>query len=455
MRNVLSQRVGLSLVLGCALAFSVQAQAPALLWTFDAGALIRSSPAVADDGTIYFGAYGTLYAITNMGSNKWEFPTQNVQDSSPAVAADGTIYYSSITPGSPGSGYLYAINPGGTERWRYLAQGGNGSPAIAADGTVYVSGYSSLHAVSPHGTNKWSYPMGAATSTLYLSPAVLKDQSVCIASYDYRKFYCLTTLGALIWSFSLETILGDSAALGADDIIYFPGHPLYAFSSAGTNLWTSQTNDFEQASPAVAKDGTIYIATSGSSLCAFSPSGEFKWQVLTNGYWPFSAGVTPAIDSAGTIYYPSFSVLYAISPAGNVQWSYPLLPDPETQYAVSRTSPTIGPDGTIYVTSANRLYAFAGTNKLADSPWPMYRQNARHTGKIEKPSLQQPKKRADANFEFQLYAQLGQTNVIETTTNLNTWTSLTSVVVTTVPQPVVDLTASNHPSRFYRSTAPP
>ena len=84
----------------------------------------------------------------------------------------------------------------------------------------------------------------------------------------------------------------------------------------------------------------------------------------------------------------------------------------------------------------------------------MYRGNYRHTGKIEKPTLKQPKKRADATFEFQLYAQLGQTNVIETTTNLNTWTSLTSVVVTTVPQPVVDLIGSNFPSRLYRTVSP-
>ena len=108
-----------------------------------------------------------------------------------------------------------------------------------------------------------------------------------------------------------------------------------------------------------------------------------------------------------------------------------------------------------FFTRGNRLYAVAtGTNGPADSPWPMFRGNYRHTGKIEKPALLQPKKRADANFEFQLYAELGQTNVIETSTNLSTWTSLTSVVATTVPQPVVDLTASNAPSRLYRSVAP-
>jgi hypothetical protein len=84
----------------------------------------------------------------------------------------------------------------------------------------------------------------------------------------------------------------------------------------------------------------------------------------------------------------------------------------------------------------------------------VYRQNARHTGKVEKPALKSPQRRSDANFQFELYGQLGQTNVIETTTNLNTWTSLTSIVVTTVPMDVVDLSASNSPSRFYRSNAP-
>ena len=446
MRNILKGAHVLSVALGCSVCQAAGAQGPAPLWTYDAADLIRSSPALADDGTIYFGAGGTLYAITNGGSNKWTFATQNRRDSSPAVATDGTIYYS-----SSGSGYLYAINPDGTQRWRYLAQSGNGSPAIAADGTVYVSGYVALHAVSPYGTNRWIYSMGPETSDQYRSPSVLGDQSICIADYDYRKFYCLTKDGAPIWNLQMGDIPGDSAGLGGDGSIYFSVHQLFAFSPAGTNLWSSQTNDFLQASPAVGKDGTIYIATSGSSLCAFTSSGEFKWQVLTNGYWPFSVGVTPAIDSAGTIYYPSFSVLYAISPAGDILWSFPLIPDPETAFHVSQTSPAIGPDGTIYVTSANRLYAFAGTNQLANSPWPMYRQNARHTGRIEKASIKAPGKRADANFQFQLYAATGQTQTVQTSTDLVSWSSLTNVVVTNVPMDVVDLSASNAQMRFYRT----
>jgi hypothetical protein len=84
----------------------------------------------------------------------------------------------------------------------------------------------------------------------------------------------------------------------------------------------------------------------------------------------------------------------------------------------------------------------------------MYRQNVRHTGKIEKPSLAQPQKRGDLNFQFQLYPSLlGQVYTIEMSTNLNIWTSLTSVVANTLPTDVADLTATNAAFRFYRASS--
>ena len=107
------------------------------------------------------------------------------------------------------------------------------------------------------------------------------------------------------------------------------------------------------------------------------------------------------------------------------------------------------------------LYAIAtGTNGPANSPWPMYRHDAQHTGRAQKsaaqsPSLKQPQKRSDANFQFQLYGQLGQSYTVETSTNLGEWSSLTSFVATTVPMDVVDLNASNYAARFYRTSSPP
>ena len=148
------------------------------------------------------------------------------------------------------------------------------------------------------------------------------------------------------------------------------------------------------------------------------------------------------------IYYCVSNSLWALNAQGQVQWAVTSPVEPIPGVYLANTSPVIGPDGTIYAALGSVLYAICGTNKLADSAWPMYRQNPRHTGKIEKPSLQQPKKRADANFQFQLYAQIDQTQTVQTSTDLITWICLTNIAVTNVPMDVVDLGASNFLARF-------
>ena len=49
------------------------------------------------------------------------------------------------------------------------------------------------------------------------------------------------------------------------------------------------------------------------------------------------------------------------------------------------SSPAIGSDGTVYVGSFDKkLYAIKTNSKgLAKSPWPMFRQNVRHTGRAK------------------------------------------------------------------------
>jgi hypothetical protein len=426
-----------------------QPQPGTVLWTFDTPDFIRSSPAVGLDGTIYLGASGNLYAITNSGSNKWVFATSGTQDDSPAVGSDGAIYYTSLSAGDS----LHAINSNGSSRWSYQAQAANSSVAIGWDNTIYVAGVSYLHAVSFYGTNLWKAPIPDVDPFGYFgSPALGRDGVIYYPSPNLG-LLAISTNGKQQWAFQASSSPGDSVAVGADGTIYVAAGPLYALAPSGTNLWTSDTNDFTGSSPAIGKDGTVYVPTSGGSLCAFNPAGQFEWQVLTNG--PTHGGKTPAVDSAGTIYYLAYSTLFAISPAGKVQWAMSLIHDPVDSFGTSLTSPTIGPDGTIYVTSARRLYAISGNNALADSSWPMYRQNCRHTGKMEKPALKPPQKRADANFDLQLYGQLGGTFTIEGSTNLNSWTSLTSFVATTVPMDVVDTKASNSLSKFYRAFGPP
>jgi hypothetical protein len=145
------------------------------------------------------------------------------------------------------------------------------------------------------------------------------------------------------------------------------------------------------------------------------------------------------------LYYCASNTLFAVTPQGSISWIF------APSQSISSVSPCIGPDGTIYAAFGSTLYALKGTNALGNTPWPMYRQNLRHTGKVEQPALQKPRKRADMNFEFQLAGETGQPYVIQRSADLFVWSSLTNLVATNPPATFVDLTASNYSSRFYRA----
>ena len=117
-----------------------------------------SAPAIGSGGTIYVGSHDThLYALNPDGTEKWRFKTGDAVISSPAVGSNGTIYFGSK------DAYFYAVNPDGTKRWRYQAGGAiHSSPAVGSDGTLYISDTANtLYAVtsSSSGPADSSWPM--------------------------------------------------------------------------------------------------------------------------------------------------------------------------------------------------------------------------------------------------------------------------------------------------------
>ena len=173
-----------ALVVGLSANLLAQPSLGTQLWAYASGNPIGGSPALAPDGTVYF-ANGTLFAITNAGSNKWSFPLGYASGySSPAVAADGTIYIS--------SGSLYAVNPGGSQKWAYPAGSEKGSPAIGLDGTVYIHGYHLLYAISTGGAMIWSNRIGGTYE--FASPSVAPDRSIYAPSRENQTQFAMSEL---------------------------------------------------------------------------------------------------------------------------------------------------------------------------------------------------------------------------------------------------------------------
>ena len=91
-------RLQCAFLLVLCLALGVQAQKPGtLLWSFETGDDVRSSPAIGTDGTVYVGSYDNkVYALNGKtGAKKWEFTAEGDVFSSPAIGADGTVYVGS------------------------------------------------------------------------------------------------------------------------------------------------------------------------------------------------------------------------------------------------------------------------------------------------------------------------------------------------------------------------
>ena len=215
-------------------------------------------------------------------------------------------------------------------------------------------------------TNTFDGTKGINNSTANLTespwPMFHKDaKHTGMSSYDTSHVD-----GTLKWSFETGAGIESSPVIGADRTIYIGSHDgkLYAVNPDGTEKWHFDAGDplYDErwdvskaimASPAIAKDGTIYIYSSANHLFAVSPDGTEKWRFYLkwqNDFWS-----SPTIGSDGTIYIGSArddesedftSGLYAINPDGTEKWHF------ELGSGVT-TSAAIADDGTIYIGAAD------------------------------------------------------------------------------------------------------
>jgi hypothetical protein len=455
--RILGQLGKVSVLLRALAALGGQPQPGDVLWSYDFGFRTNVSswcPTLAADGTLYVGTTGGFVAITNNGttaSPEWAL-TNITQATTPALASDGTIYVYGA-----GEAALHALNPDSSTKWstNFTSTYFHPFPAIGRDNTVYLARDGFLYAYSPAGAEKWRAT--CTNSGDYISPAIALDGTIYISGDWADSIWAINPAGTPQWRFPLGdfgTSLSESVAIGADGTIYSASgyENLYALTPDGTNLWIGTPASPFSGSAAVGADGTIYVGD-GDGLNAFAPSGLRKWHTVVGGYWHGSPRApVPAIDANGMIYFCASNNVFAFDPAGAVQWMSPGLPWNDRSSPV--ISPVLAPDGTLYACFGTKLYAIYYGSTPADAPWPTDRQNARHTGKVEKPWLRQPVSRSDGAFTFQLYEQLGTPFTIQTSTNLKTWMSLTSSVATAVPMNLVDAAATNSPSRFYRASSP-
>jgi outer membrane protein assembly factor BamB len=236
------------------------------------------------------------------------------------------------------------------------------SPAIGPDGTVYIgdnSGY--LYAVIDEGktwTFKWD-PVKLADDIGECCPTLTQNGKRLYIGSNTRpaKMYCIETeTGKIIWTYIIppnKTLYGggliSSPALSYDEkTVYF-----------GTGPWDS---DLEPGPTTWLDDRFIAIEDLGDS---FKVKWIFKPREETDAV-RFSFFGNPAIDKDGSIYIGSFNgYFYKLMDEKDncrVLWKYAFKRNLETSVTNFQEvwgSPTIGPDGSVYIATNDwRLWAF-------------------------------------------------------------------------------------------------
>jgi outer membrane protein assembly factor BamB len=342
------------------------------LWAFkfSGGDTSRSTPAIGPDGTIYVGTFhGKLDAITPQGNLKWQFDANSEIKSSPAIADDGTVYFGSRNR------KFYALTPTGKLKWAFSTGAWvDSSPAIAVDGAIYFGGWDKFfYALNPDGSLKWKFPVGGIVES---SPAIAADGTIYFGAHD-KKFYALNPDGKVLWTFETRGEIISSPAVSTNGTIYFSSLDgnFYALKPAGAELWHCHTGSVQESSPALDEKGNLYLRAN-SSVISISSDGGKNWEQGS----PLWLDETPAVAGGWIYCSKTWRTFGALTTDCHWAWTANLGLSP-----CLTSSPVVGKNGVIYACSETVLQAFCPLGSApepARSPWPMFRANAQHTGRI-------------------------------------------------------------------------
>jgi outer membrane protein assembly factor BamB len=244
----------------------------------------------------------------------------------------------------------------------------------------------------------WQYSTGAE---IHASPIVGDNGTIYVGSGD-RFFYAFNADGSLKWKSEIGYAVPYSAGVSNDGIIYIPSDGLFALKSDGSmQRKISSANSQSPSSPAIAKDGTIFV-DNARKVQAFWSNGELRWEITSThaepriapsiardgtvyasgqrdpqpgiqivafrpdgteiwtsnvGYGALDSGI--ALGADGTLYFGGvYKTLYAMDSSGREKWRF-------TAGGAIESTPVVGEDGTIYFgANDGKLYAVSPDGRL-------------------------------------------------------------------------------------------
>jgi len=277
------------------------------VWSLKIEGYDPSSPAIAEDGTIYFIVNGrTLVSIGPDGSQRWYYETEPLFDRAPIIGDDGTVYITSREY------YLHAINPDGTLKWQIPA----GFPVTVKNDIIYYVDTPEYNkgvvvALDSDGDEIWKYYFQGIEREGYITRILFNTLSVIDDDIYIRYVYCrqeegqigiapcpgpywgviikLDSDGLEMWYNPLGTsnVFLQQPVIG-DDTVFIGGwdyryglYSIYAIDIEGEVKQSYQFSNLTNA-PFIDERGMVYLYEP-NNLSYYTPEGEVKWEFTTEG----------------------------------------------------------------------------------------------------------------------------------------------------------------------------
>ncbi len=302
-----------------------------LRWVFTGATdWIDAAPTIAPDGTVYVGSWDNfLYALElETGALKWQFETGNMVLGSAAVGPDGRVYFGSD------DGMFYCLAPDGSLVW--AVEPGtqyspiHSSPVLSHAGdTVYFGNEDGeFYALdTATGSRRWVFNVNPLSTRYAITgAAALAADGTIVFGSNNGYLYALRPTGVMDWRFPPGLDAGtegirSAPVLGPDGTVYFAAQDgyLYAVDALGFQLWEAFVGDVFYCTPALDAAGNVivigyagHISPKLSHALAFDPAGNLLWQFVFQGYNDSSPNIVPD----GSIYFGSHAgLLYKLAGA--------------------------------------------------------------------------------------------------------------------------------------------
>ncbi|MEO0098076.1 MAG: PQQ-binding-like beta-propeller repeat protein [candidate division WOR-3 bacterium] len=344
-----------------------------VLWRFfcdEDGDFVASGALDTVDGTIYFPCdMGHLHALKPDGKEKWRFVGEAPISASPLITDNRNIIFGTE------EGEVYCLSPQGNLLWSLnLGEEILSSPGLGADGSIYLATSDTIFLISSLG--QVLQMKGRKGGEGISSPSIDLNGTVFVGGEVFSAYP--PDLGPAKWEVILPEEARSSPAIDEGENIYFgcDNGAIYKDSTVIRYLYGPVSS-----SPVIL--GNLIIAGDEEGyIHGFTRTGSDSWPQ------PFATGglpSTPLISDGGIVYLAvdygkrqGEDSLFALSLSkGERLWATPVKVASEDLVS----SPTLSPDGIIYLGEEGGVVAVVARGRPAFNGWPMFRGNLRRTGK--------------------------------------------------------------------------